>query len=141
MTLNPMDWSENAWQIFFALMAVWNLVVALPGLVAPRRGFRLLYGADTDRFYEYFQHWSISVVVLLFGVGYGIVAIAPSANLGLVLLGFIGKVFFAATMTTLYFKWRATMVALITAVADGVFAVFFLLYLNASVFFVKSLGG
>jgi hypothetical protein len=129
------------WQIFFSAMAVWNLAAALPGLVAPRRGFRLLYGIDTDRFYELYQHWAISAVILLFGLSYGIIALDPAANLGLVLLGVIGKVLFAAVITVLFFQGRATKVALAVAAGDAVFAVFFLRYLLGSVFFISELTG
>lgn len=131
----------NNWQLFFGAMALWNIGAALPGLVAPRRGFRLLYGVDTDHFYELYQHRAIMSVILLFGVGYAIIAIEPSANLGLVLLGTIGKVLFAAVIVTLFFMRRATKVALLIAACDAVFAVIFLRYLLSSIFFVHELVG
>jgi len=127
------------WQLFFVAMAIWNAGVALPGLIAPRRGFRLLYGVDTDRFYELYQHWAISAVILLFGVSYAIIAVEPSANLGLVLLGIIAKVLFAAVITSLFFMRRTTKVALLIAAGDAVYAVFFVRYLLGSVFFVNEL--
>jgi hypothetical protein len=127
------------WQLFFVSMAIWNVGLALPGLIAPRRGFRLLYGVETDRFYELYQHWAISAVILLFGVGYAIIAIEPSANLGLVLVGVIAKVLFAAVITVLFFLGRATKVALAVAVGDIVFAVFFIRYLQSILFFVNEL--
>ncbi len=141
MTISPNNWSAEAWQLFFAAMAIWNFGAALPGLVAPRRGFRLLYGADAEHFYERYQHWAISAVVLLFGVGYAVVALEPSANLGLILLGILGKLLFGAMISVLFFMRRATKLALSIAAGDLVFAGLFLYYLSGSVMFVPELVG
>jgi hypothetical protein len=139
--MDPAIWSDDCWRTFFAAMAVWNLAIALPGIVTPSRGFRLMYGVDTDRFYELYQHWTVSAVVLLFGVGYGIIAIEPSANLGLVLVGFLAKAFAASLITILFSRRRATRFAFVVAAVDAVSALVFLRYLTVSLFFVPSLGG
>ena len=131
----------NNWQLFFWAMAIWNFGAALPGLVAPRRAFRLFYGVETDRFYELFQHRALSSVILLFGFGFAIIAVEPSANLGLVLIGFLGKLLFAVVVTTLFFMRRATKVALLLAAFDLIFAAILLRYLFTTVAFLPELVG
>lgn len=133
--------SDDGWRLFFAVAAAWNLAAALPALVTPRRAFRLLYGVESDRFYELFQHRMIGAVVLLFGIGYGIIALEPSANLGLVLLGFLAKVVVVVAFAALVVRRRATKAALLIAAVDALFAAFFLRYLATSVFFVSTLVG
>ena len=131
----------SGWQLFFVAMAIWNLGAALPGLMAPRRGFRLLYGVDTDRFYELYQHWVISAVILLYGISYAIVALDPASNLGLVFFGILGKLFFVLVVVTLFVRKKVTLVALAMGVCDAAFAVFFARYLMGSVFFINELVG
>jgi hypothetical protein len=129
------------WQLFFWFAAIWSFGAALPGLLAPRRGFRLFYGVETDRFYELVQHRAISSVILLFGFGYAIIAVEPSANLGLVLIGSLGMLLFAGVVTVLFFMRRATRVALLIAASDLVFAAGFLYYLSITVAFFPKLVG
>jgi hypothetical protein len=129
------------WQLFFVAAAIWSLGAAMPGLVSPRRGFRLLYGIESDRFYELFQLRAISLVILLFGLGYAIIAVEPSANLGLILIGLLGNLLFAVVVTLLFFMRRATRFALLIAAFDLAFAAGFLFYLSITVAFIPELVG
>ena len=48
-------------------MALWNVALALPGLIAPRAGIRALYGVGTRDFHTWFQHWMMSGILLALG--------------------------------------------------------------------------
>src|SRR3954470_23374977 len=77
----------------FALGAAWNLVIGLSIMFAPLSSLRLLYGHEpsADDQLLMMLDRDFASCVLLFGVGYGIVASAPSRNHGLIWLGIIGK--------------------------------------------------
>ena len=67
--------------------------------------------------------------VLLFGVGYGIVAMDPSRNRGLIWLGIIGKLGVVATLGQRWLTDVATAWVLPAAAGDFVFAALFACFL------------
>ena len=129
MTFDPTEWAYDTWRLFFAAMALWSLALALPGLVAPRAGMRALYGVGTRDFHTWFQHWMMSFFLVALAAGYGLVAWNPAANLGLVALGMVVKVYLAVTLVALHLQKRATTGAALIGAADLVFAGLFAIYL------------
>ncbi len=129
MTFDPTEWAYDTWRLFFAGMALWNLALALPGVIAPRAGVRALYGVGSRDFHTWFQHWMVSTILLFLGAGYGLVAWDPAANVGLVALGLLVKVYLALTLVALHLGGKATTGAALVGVTDLVFAGLFAVYL------------
>ncbi|MBK8236678.1 MAG: hypothetical protein IPK74_14095 [Deltaproteobacteria bacterium] len=65
----------------------------------------------------------------LYFVGYLIVARDPERHTGIVLLGTIGKVFFAINLLSLYAHGLATDLVFVVVVGDSVFSALFVRYL------------
>jgi len=115
----------------FALGAAWNLVIGLSVLLAPLISLRLLYGHEpsADDPLLAMLNRDFAVCVLLFGIGYGIVAIDPSQNHGLIWLGIIGKLAVVATLGQRWLTDIASAWVLPAAAGDFVFAALFACFL------------
>jgi hypothetical protein len=120
---------KPAW--LFALGAAWNVVIALSILGAPMFSLRLLYGHEPggdDQLLAMLDR-DFAFCVLLFGIGYGIVAFDPSRNHGLVWLGILGKLGVVATLSQRWLSGVATAWVLPAAAGDLVFAALFIWFL------------
>ena len=122
------------WRLFFLVSGLWNLGGAIPALVSPRLNLQLMYGIfKTDesslRFYLEFLNRGFWMAVLVFGIGYLIIATNPGKHLGIVVMGIIGKVIVAMSWFFLFAMGKATGFAVFAATGDSLFTVFFILYL------------
>lgn len=115
----------------FALGAAWNILIGLSVLLAPLFSLRLLYGQapNADDPLLAMLNRDFASCVLLFGVGYGIVAMDPSRNHGLIWLGIIGKLGVVATLGQRWVIGVATAWVLPAAACDFVFAALFACFL------------
>ena len=115
----------------FGLGAAWNLVIGLSVLLAPLFSLRLLYGHEpsADDPLLAILNRDFAFCVLIFGVGYGIVALDPSRNHGLIWLGIIGKLGVVATLGQRWLTGVATAWVLPAAAGDFVFAALFACFL------------
>ena len=128
-TINPLTWSYEGWRIFFLVSALWNLTGAIPALIVPARNLKVMYNLETDDYYTVFLNRALWWAILVFGIGYLIIAYDPGRHLGIVLMGIIGKTVIAAHWYYLFGKGRATYAVVLAATGDSIFTVFFVLYL------------
>jgi hypothetical protein len=115
----------------FALGAAWNIVIGLSVLLAPLSSLGLLYGHEPsadDQLLSMLNR-DFAYCVLIFGLGYGIVAIDPSQNHGLIWLGIIGKLGVVAVLGQRWLTEVATAWVLPAAAGDLAFAVLFACFL------------
>jgi len=122
---------ERRWQRIFRVAAWWNVLVGAGGLIAPRWGIELFYGANavSDDLIARLAWGDFSVCVLLFGVGYFIVARDVRKNHGLVVLGVLGKAGVLVSFPLRFFAGEATGWILIPAAVDGTMAMLFVVFL------------
>jgi len=115
----------------FAVGAAWNFVIALSILVAPLVSLRLLYGHEpgADDPLLAMLDRDFAFCVLLFGVGYGIVALDPSRNHGLIGIGILGKLGVVAMLGQRWLTGVATAWVLPAAAGDLVFAALYAWFL------------
>ncbi|QDU65390.1 hypothetical protein [Engelhardtia mirabilis] len=130
--LNPLEWTEATWSAFFWVMAAWNFALALPALFKPTLGVRILFGFARDDSLSRAQQQLVSLGILVFGVAYALVALDPGSGAGLVRLGIIGKLTVLAAFAVLHHQGRATKIALAMVLGDGLWSVFFGLFLLRS---------
>lgn len=118
----------------FGLGAAWNIAIGLSIIFAPAISLNLLYGHESsaDDPLLFMLDRDFGVCVLLFGIGYAIVAWDPSRNHGLVWLGIIGKFAVVATLLQRWLLGVATAWVLPTAAGDFVFALLFGWFLRRS---------
>ena len=116
-------------RILFIAAALWNLAGGLPGYLASADVFYALFGRElTDPLMTSIYRGAWGTTFLYF-IGYLLVARNPERHVGIVLLGTIGKVFFAANLVQLYAQGLATSLALVVVVGDSIFSVLFIRYL------------
>ena len=78
----------NGWKVFFIVAALFNFAAGVPSLVAPNEALQIMnLPAAPDVLF----HQVTGLLVVAFGVGYGIVAGDTSRNHALVWLGAGGK--------------------------------------------------
>ncbi len=128
MLINPLNWDYQVWRFFFLISAIWNFM-GIFGVIWPRQSFMGFFGQDTEDQITIGIYRLLWTNVLLFGIGYLIVAYDPGSNLGLILLGIIGKVIASAGFIVLYRQGVSTKGALFGAAGDMLFTLFFILYL------------
>lgn len=120
---------RRLWSLIFITAALWNLAGGLPGYFAPAFVFEALFDrALSDPLLTSIYRGAWGTTFLYF-VGYLIVARNPERHTGVVLLGTIGKVFFAINLLSLYTKGLATAQVIVVVVGDSVFSVLFVRYL------------
>ena len=122
--------SERSWSRFFVVAAVWNLVIAVPIIVAPEWSYSLAYPDEgaSDAVLALWRDFGITV--LLIGLGYYLVSRDLYRNRGIVIVGLLGKLI----IDVIGIGWRyldgmASQVALFAAAVDAVFVVAFLVFL------------
>ena len=122
---------QKRWQALFRVTGWWNVLVGAGGLVAPRWGIELFYGADavTNDLIANLAWGDFSVCVLLFGVGYFIVARDILQNHGIVVLGILGKAGVLVAFPLRFIEGQATPWILIPAAVDGTLALLFIIFL------------
>ena len=129
MTMNPLSWSYRDWRIFFIVAALWNALGAVPGLCFSALNLEIFYGVEGADDLTIFLNQCVWWAVLVYGIGYLIVASAPDRHLGIVAMGIIAKVIIAALWIRLFAIDRATFMAAFAALGDSVFTLLFVLYL------------
>ncbi|UCD84282.1 MAG: hypothetical protein JSU92_13550 [Deltaproteobacteria bacterium] len=127
--MNPLTWDYGSWRKFFFVAAAWNLIGAVPALVSPRLNLRLFYAVITDNYITLFLNRGLWWAILVFGIGYLIIASDPGKHLGIVIMGIIGKTIVAGHWLYLFSIDRATALAVFAVLGDSIFTLFFLLYL------------
>ncbi len=129
--LNPTAWGGEIWRKFFLVAALWNLSGAIPGILMPGLNLRLFYGIQTTDFHMLLLNTMFWGAVLVFGIGYLLVAKNPEKNPGIVVLGVISKTLVAVVWYYLYFFCddRATILVVGGATGDVVFTGYFVYYL------------
>ena len=123
------NWGYRSWRIFFAISAIWNFCGAIPALLFPETNLHQFYGIVTNDYYTIFLNRGLWLAVLLFGIGYAIVAYDPGRNLGIIIMGIMGKITVAIHWFYLFGIDKATGYAVFGATGDSLFTVFFIIYL------------
>jgi hypothetical protein len=116
-------------RIVFVFAALWNLAGGLPGYFDSANMFHRLFDRDlTDPLMMAIYKGSWGTTFLYF-FGYLLVAYNPVRHTGVVILGTIGKVFFAAGLLKAYLSGMTTSFALVVITGDFIFTALFVAYL------------
>ena len=133
MILNPLHWSYQAWQWFFVIAGCWNLLGAVDAILRPALNLEKYYGVQTDDFITIFLNRAFWIVVLIFGIGYFLIAINPILFYGIIVLGIIGKIAVAVSWIYLFKIGKGERISIFAASGDLLFTVFFLLCLFSDI--------
>jgi hypothetical protein len=114
--------------LFFFAAAAFNFCMGGPIYFAPDWSFAIAYVGPADA--SALRFWSdFGFAVLLVGAGYAIVGLDVDANRGIVWLGIAAK---AYDVINLSLRWKhglAHDIVLLPAAIDGMFGVFFIVFL------------
>lgn len=127
--LNPFAWDYGAWRKFFAVSGCWNMIGAIPAVISPRLNLKLMYGLSTNDYYNLMLNRSLWIAILIFGVGYFLIALDPRRYFGIIVMGIIGKIAVAVIWFHMFSIGTATFMAAFAATGDSIFTVFFILYI------------
>ncbi len=131
--LNPFIWDYPTWRKFFLISALWNFSGGIPAACFPALNMKLFYGISTSNFMAIHLNFAFWVTVILFGIGYLMIAYSPFQNRGLVILGILGKSLVAIGWYYLYIVDRATIVSVLAGTGDLIFTVYFIIYMIRAV--------
>ncbi|MBU2552699.1 MAG: hypothetical protein KKB20_30075 [Proteobacteria bacterium] len=127
--MNPLAWDYQTWRVVFLIAALMNFVGAAGALWRPAQNIKLMYGLENSPDLLLFLNRWLWWIVLLFGIGYLLIAWEPARFPGIVIMGAVGKALFAANWIYLRAHGRATNLVLFPSAWDTVFALLFLIYL------------
>ncbi|MCB0995509.1 MAG: hypothetical protein KDB21_10485 [Acidimicrobiales bacterium] len=122
------DRERTRYAALFVVAAVWNLAGALPGFLDSDGMFAREFGRDlADPVMEivYRGAWGTA---LLYGLGFLMVARDPVRHTGVVLMGGLGKAFFALHLLYMYLQGWTSQFALVVIAGDAVFVGCFVAY-------------
>jgi hypothetical protein len=116
-------------RIVFVMAALWNLAGGIPGYFDSANMFHRLFDKElTDPLMTAIYKGSWGTTFLYF-FGYLLVAYNPVRHTGIVILGTIGKMFFAAGLLKAYLSGMTTSFALVVLAGDFIFTALFIAYL------------
>ncbi len=116
-------------RVLFVAAALWNFAGAIPGYFDSAGAYTRMFGGTLDHptmLAIYRGGWAAALV---FGIGYLTVALRPIRHTGIVLIGILGKLLFAADYLTMYQAGLTTSLALTIVAGDLMFTALFALFL------------
>ncbi len=123
MAPNPLN--SKFWKIVFVIAGLYTAGGVLPGIFDPAKGVHDFTGQMTEDWNTLYFFRSLWIIVLVFGIGYFIVALNPAKHIGIVMLGFLGKLLFAANVMIQYSNERLSQMAFTASIIDSIFVLIF----------------
>jgi hypothetical protein len=119
------------WSIMFYIAAVFNILAAVWSLLTPENTALLMYGSKTalDNPAASINSTAFLVFVIIFGIGYAMVAKDTSKNRGIVWLGIIGKLYVFSAWGFYCKAGLVTPTAFIGTSGDLIFSILFIIFL------------
>lgn len=115
--------NSKFWRLVFVVAGLFTSFGVIPGIIKPKDGLMTFASKDLNDFYSIYFFQSLWLVVLIFGIGYLIVATNPTKHVGIVIMGFLGKFVFA--INVLYHAEHLSRLAFFAAIIDFVFVFLF----------------
>ena len=124
--------TQSRARLLFTIAAMYNIIAAAIALSLPEFHLQEFFGLGVvaDSIVARMNTEAVWVTVLIFGLGYGLVARDPSRNHGIVKLAIVGKVYFGLTWIFAFARGDVTPLALVGAIGDIIFALIFVAFLK-----------
>jgi hypothetical protein len=114
------------WTVLFIAAALFNFAAGVPLLVAPHENLALMHLPPVA---DVMYHQVTGLLIICFGVGYGLVAGDQTRNHGIVWLGAAGKIGVIVLMAQAYAAGTIPFQAFSIALGDMAFVVGFIAFL------------
>lgn len=117
--------NSKFWKIVFLIAGIYTAGGVLPGIIDPEEGVLGFTGQTIEDWNTLFFFRSLWITVLMFGIGYFIVAFHPSQHIGIVIIGLLGKLLFGVNVLFQYSNQRVSQMAMTAAIIDLTFVLLF----------------
>lgn len=117
--------NSRFWKITFLIAGIYTSSGVIPGIFNPENGlFDFTHQTIEDWNTIYFFR-SLWITVFVFGIGFLIVSLNPAKHIGVVIMGLLGKLFFAANVLFQYSNEKVSQMAMTAASIDLIFVLLF----------------
>ena len=117
--------NSRFWKITFLIAGIYTSIGVIPGIFNPEQGllnFTCQIIEDWNTLYFFRSLW---ITVFVFGIGFLIVALNPAKHIGIVIMGLLGKLFFASNVLFQYSNEKVSQIAMTAASIDLIFVLLF----------------
>ncbi len=118
-------------KILFTPAGLWNLSIGFTGLLFQEFAINLFFGdgAYTGEFIAVIMTRIVMLAVIIFGLGYLMVARDPEGNRGVIILGLLSKLILFIMYTYYFMINLATIWAFLAVLGDFFWGILFIWYL------------
>lgn len=124
--------NSKFWKIVFLLAGIYTAGAVIPGIINPQSGATDFANQTIQDAYSLFFFQSLWITVLVFGLGYLLVASEPARYVGIVILGCMGKLLFAINVFYHYSIGSLSSMAFLAAIVDCIFVALFGVFIYLS---------
>ncbi|MDC1068968.1 hypothetical protein OAQ99_07400 [Candidatus Kapabacteria bacterium] len=117
--------NSKFWKIVFLLAGIYTTIGVLPGIFNSEQGLLDFTNQIIDDWSTIYFFRSLWITVFVFGIGFFIVAKKPTQHIGIVIMGFLGKLLFASNVVIQYSNNNVSQTAMTAAFIDLVFVLMF----------------
>lgn len=117
--------NSKFWKILFLIAGLYTAGGVLPGIIDPEKGVLEFTGRVIEDWFVIYFFRSLWITVSVFGIGFLIVAKNPNKHIGIVIMGFLGKLLFATNVLMQNQNGNLSQMAMTAAVVDLIFVTAF----------------
>jgi len=117
--------NSRFWKITFVIAGLYTAGGVLPGILNPEQGLLDFTNKIIEDWNTLYFFRSLWITVLVFGIGFFIVALNPAKHIGIVIMGLLGKLFFASNVLFQYSNEKVSQMAMTAATIDLIFVLLF----------------
>lgn len=117
--------NSRFWKIVFIIAGLYTAGGVLPGIFNPEQGLLDFTSQIIEDWNTVYFFRSLWITVLVFGIGFFIVALNPAKHIGIVIMGLLGKLLFASNVLIQYSNEKVSQMAMTAAVIDLIFVLLF----------------
>jgi hypothetical protein len=119
----PTTLNSKFWKIIFLIAGIYTAGGVFLGIINPEKGLLDFTGKVIEDWNAIYFFRSLWITVLVFGIGFFIVSRNPSKHIGIVVMGFFGKLLFALNVLTQH--QNLSQMAVAAAIVDLIFVTAF----------------
>ena len=117
--------NSRFWKITFLIAGIYTSFGVIPGIFNPEQGLLDITGQIIEDWNTLYFFRSLWITVFVFGIGFLIVALNPAKHIGIVIMGLLGKLFFASNVLFQYSNEKVSQIAMTAASIDLIFVLLF----------------
>jgi hypothetical protein len=117
--------NSRFWKITFVIAGLYTAGGVLPGILNPEQGLLDFTNKIIEDWNTLYFFRSLWITVLVFGIGFFIVALNPAKHIGIVIMGLLGKLFFASNVLFQYSNEKVSQMEMTAATIDLIFVLLF----------------